>query len=111
MKGLDVPQEQMGRLIDPYLLRDKDDTSRWWCFYKEKGQVCYSWSRDLRTWTPAGVGAGGENPCVIADGDEYVLFYAPRTGVGVKRSKDMKTWRDCGVLTLGLDEWDWARGG
>ena len=47
---------------------------------------------------------------MIVDGDEYVLFYAPRTGVGVKRSKDMKTWRDCGVLTLGLDDWDWAKG-
>lgn len=137
VKGPDVPQEKMGRLIDPYLVRDKDDPSRWWCFYKEKGQVCYSWSRDLKTWTPAGVGAPGENPCVIVDGDEYVLFYSPRTGIGVKRSKhltqtpqdqterpratelptsdqtssqDLPNWRDCAVLHLGLADWDWAQG-
>jgi len=110
VKGPDVPQEKMGRLIDPYLVRDKDDPARWWCFYKEKGQVRYSWSKDLKTWVPAGVGAGGENPCVIVDGDEYVLFYSPHTGIGVKRSKDMKTWRECGVLTLGLPDWDWAKG-
>jgi len=110
VKGPDVPQEKMGRLIDPYLVRDKDDPARWWCFYKERGQVRYSWSADLKAWTPAGIGAGGENPCVIVDRGEYVLFYAPQTGIGVKRSKDLKTWRDCGVLTLGLEDWDWAKG-
>lgn len=110
VKGPNLPQEKMGRLIDPYLVRDKDDPARWWCFFKESGQVRYSWSGDLKTWTPAGVSAGGENPCVTVDGDEYVLFYAPHTGIGVKRSKDMKTWRDCGLLTLGLKDWDWAKG-
>ena len=110
VQGPDVAPEKMQRVIDPYLMRDKDDPSRWWCFYKQSGQVRYSWSRDLKTWRPAGVGAGGEKPCVILDRGEYVLFYSPQTGVGVKRSPDMKTWRDGGLLTLGLKDWDWAQG-
>ncbi len=117
--GPDVPEDKMGRLIDPFLLRDKDDPTRWWCFYKKAGHVGYSWSLDLRTWTPAGVAAGGENPCVIVDDREYVLFYSPRMGIGVKRSADLKHWRDDGLLMLGVEEggtamekeaWDWARG-
>jgi len=47
---------------------------------------------------------------VIVDRDEYVLFYAPHTGIGVMRSADMMTWRDCGVMTLGVEAWDWAKG-
>ena len=91
--GPDVPPERMPRLIDPYLLADKDTPGKWWCFYKQDGQVGYAWSRDLRRWTPAGVGAVGENPCVVVDGDEYVLFYSPANGIGVKRSRDLATWR------------------
>lgn len=117
--GPEVPEEKMGRLIDPFLLRDKDEPDRWWCFYKKDGKVQYSWSRDLQTWAPAGVAAAGENPCVIVDGEDYVLFSAPATGIGVSRSKDMRTWRTGGTLRLGLEEggsdaaarvWDWARG-
>ena len=47
---------------------------------------------------------------MIVDRDEYVLFYAPHTGIGVMRSADMMTWRDCGVMTLGVEAWDWAKG-
>lgn len=76
-------------------------------------------ARDLRTGRPAGVAAAGENPCVILDGDDYVLFSAPATGIGVSRSKDMRTWRTAGTRKLGLNEsgfeaavraWNWARG-
>ena len=117
--GPDVSEEKMGRLIDPFLLQDKDDPGRWWCFYKKDGRVNYSWSRDLKTWTPAGSAAAGENPCVILDGDEYVLICAPPTGIEIKRSRDMRTWRPAGLLMLGLESqapsaeaeaWDWARG-
>jgi hypothetical protein len=96
----------MGRMIDPYLIEDRDEPGKWWCFYKSG---C-AWSHDLRTWTPAGQRPPGENPCVILDGAEYVMFYAPGNGVGVRRSKDLRAWRDQGVLTLGQDEWPWAKG-
>lgn len=109
VKGPDVPFERMGRMIDPYLLLDKDEPGKWWCFYKQNG-VSMSWSPDLKTWTYVGRVDGGENSCVVLDGDEYVLFHSPANGIGVKRSRDLKHWRDVGLLVLGQDGWDWARG-
>ena len=109
VKGPDVPREKMGRMIDAYLLEDKDEPGKWWCFYKQNG-VSMSWSRDLKTWTYAGHTPAGENACVIVDGGEYVLFHSPGNGIGVERSKDLKEWRDEGVLTLGQKTWPWAQG-
>lgn len=109
VKGPDVPIEKMGRMIDPFLLQDKDDPAKWWCFFKQNG-ISLSWSRDLEHWTYIGNFPAGENPCVIPDGSDYVLFHSPATGIGVKRSKDLKTWKDEGVLMLGIDQWPWARG-
>lgn len=109
VKGPGVPREQMGRMIDPYLIEDKDEPGKWWCFYKQDG-VSMSWSRDLRDWTYAGRTPAGENACVIVDGGEYVLFHSPPNGVGVKRSRDLRAWRDAGLLTLGQAQWPWAQG-
>ncbi len=109
VKGPDVPVEQMGRMIDAYLLADKDEPGKWWCFYKQAG-MSRSWSRDLRTWAYAGRTSAGENACVLIDGDEYVLFHSPANGIGVKRSRDLQTWRDEGLLTLGQTTWRWAQG-
>ncbi len=109
VKGPDVPQERMGRMIDPFLLADKDEPGKWWCFFKQNG-VSRSWSRDLRSWTFDGWTPAGENACVILDRGDYVLFHSPENGIGVKRSGDLKTWRDEGVLTLGQAEWPWAQG-
>ncbi len=109
VKGPDVPREKMGRMIDPFLLEDKNQPGKWWCFYKQKG-VSMSWSRDLKTWTYAGRTSAGENACVILDGDDYVLFHSPANGIGVKRSRDLKDWRDEGILRLGQKQWPWAKG-
>lgn len=109
VKGPDVPVEAMGRMIDPFLLRDKDDPERWWCFYKQNG-IRMSCSPDLRTWTDVGRIPAGENPCVLVDGDEYVLFHSPENGIGIKRSRDLDTWRDERLITLGQADWPWARG-
>ncbi len=109
VKGPDVPQEKMGRMIDPFLIKDKDDPNKWWCFFKQNG-ISLSWSRDLKTWTFEGNIQAGENPCVIVDGGEYVLFHSPGNGIGVKRSADLKTWKNAGLLTLGQKAWPWAQG-
>ena len=109
VKGPDVPVEEMGRMIDPYLIRDKDDKNKWWCFYKQKG-VSLSYSYDLKTWTYFGRTEAGENACVIVDGDEYVLFHSPENGVGITRSRDLVHWEDQGHLTLGQEDWLWAQG-
>jgi hypothetical protein len=109
VKGLDVPEEKMGRMIDPFLIESKDEPRMWWCFYKQNG-VSMSKSRDLKDWTFVGNTSAGENACVITAGGEYVLFHSPANGIGVKRSKDLKAWRDEGLLTLGQKEWPWAHG-
>jgi hypothetical protein len=109
VKGPDVPREEMGRMIDAYLLGDKDQPGKWWCFYKQRG-MSMSWSLDLKTWSYAGRTRAGENACVIVDGDDYVLFHSPSNGIGVKRSADLNQWRDEGVLTLGQKTWPWAQG-
>ncbi|MDB6115677.1 MAG: hypothetical protein JWQ62_2622 [Lacunisphaera sp.] len=110
VKGPAVSGQDMGKMIDPFLLRDKDEPGKWWCFFKQAGKVRSATSRDLKTWTPTDVElAHGENACVLVDHGEYVLFYAPENGIGVKRSTDLKTWRDDGPpITLGQKNWPWA---
>ncbi len=108
VKGPDVARADMGRMIDPYLLRDKDDPTKWWCFYKQRG-VSYSWSHDLETWTYAGRADAGENVCVLVEDDTYVLIHPPENGMGIKRSRDLETWEDDErLITLGQDQWPWA---
>lgn len=108
VKGPDMAVEDMGRMIDPYLIEDKDESGKWWCFYKQRG-VSMSWSRDLKTWTYFGRTDSGENVCVLVDNDEYILMHSPRNGMGIKRSSDSRNWRDVGqVITLGQEKWPWA---
>ena len=109
VKGPDVPIDKMGRMIDPFLLQDKDHPGKWWCLFKQQG-VSRSWSRDLRNWTFAGTVSGGENVSVVIRGNQYVMFHSPGNGIGIKRSCDLKHWHDAGLLTLGQKDWPWARG-
>ena len=110
VKGPNIPLESMGRMIDPYLLPDKDEIGKWWCFYKQNG-VSLSWSYDLLHWTYSGHYDSGENVCVLVEGSEYVLFHSPQNGIAVKRSTDLSNWRDSGsLITLGQSNWRWAQG-
>jgi len=110
VKGGSVPRAEMGRMIDPYLLEDAGQKGKLWCFYKQRG-VSMSYSYDLKNWTYAGNAPSGENVTVIRQGDEYVMFHSPRNGIGVKRSKDPKSWGvDVQLLTLGQKDWPWAQG-
>jgi hypothetical protein len=110
VKGPDIGEAGMGKMIDPFLLRDKDAPGKWWCFYKQNGHMHLSESMDLKTWKPADVDvAEGENACVLVQNGEYVFFYAPANGVGVKRSPDLMHSRDDGPpLVFGQKEWPWA---
>jgi hypothetical protein len=108
VKGPHVPPQEMGRMIDPYLIEDKDEPGKWWCFFKQRG-FSYSWSCDLKHWTYQGHASGGENVCVLVEDNEYVLFHSPSNGIGIKRSKDFEHWRDWGdLITLGQRNWPWA---
>ncbi len=109
------------RQIDPYLVVHD---GQFWCFYKTDGQLGLLVSPDLQEWREASPqrpvlsstqtpdGATVENPCVVQDGDEFVLFFAPcRTGrgIGTARSADLITWQD--VRYLDFPTLPWASGG
>lgn len=107
VKGPDIPQADMGRMIDAYLLQDKDQHSLWWCFFKQNG-MSLARSRDLEHWTFVGSVEMGENVCVLPKDNEYVVFHSPKNGIGVKRTCNFEKWIDDGILTLGQSDWPWA---
>jgi hypothetical protein len=110
VKGPDVKVSDMGRMIDPYLLEDKDEKGKWWCFYKQNG-VSMSYSYDLSNWTYFGHTESGENVTVLNENNEYILIHSPSNGIAIKRSPDLKNWKDWGkLITLGQDMWEWAKG-
>lgn len=110
VKGDQVPSSDMGRMIDPYIVEDKDETGKYWCFYKQNG-VSMSYSHDLLSWTYFGSTESGENVCVLREKHEYILFHSPPNGIGIKKSSDLKTWQDWGsLITLDQKNWDWAKG-
>lgn len=110
VKGPAVAFAGMGRMIDPYLLEDKDEKGKWWCFYKQNG-VSMSFSYDLKNWTLAGHTESGENVCVLVKNNQYVLFNSPENGIAVKTSYDLINWKVNGrLITLGQKDWDWAKG-
>lgn len=109
VKGPDVPVEQMGRMIDPCIFEDKDEPSKYWCFWKQNG-AGLAWSRDLKAWNFVGHVAAGENVGVFVDGNDYVMVSSPSNGIALKRSPDLKTWSKGEVLLLGQSDWPWAQG-
>lgn len=110
VKGDTVPFENMGRMIDPYLLEDKDEKGKWWCFYKQNG-VSRSYSHDLQHWTYAGHAESGENACVLIRDNQYFIINSPVNGISIKTSTDLKNWQNFGpILTFGQQQWDWAKG-
>lgn len=110
VKGPDVPVEDMGRIIDAYLLEDKDEPGKWWCFFDDNA-VNMAFSYDLVNWTYFNRIEGGENVCVLVEKNEYLMFHSPKNGIGMKRSRDMKDWTDSGeLITLGQEHWPWASG-
>ncbi len=109
VKGPDVAVEDMGRMIDPYLIEDADEPGKWWCFYKQNG-VSMSWSRDLKTWHYVGRRAAGENVTILRHEGKYVMFHSPSNGIGVKASQRLDDWgKDVQLLRLGQERWPWAR--
>ncbi len=107
VKGEHIEWQNMGRMIDPYLLRTGDE---WWCFYKQNG-VSFSKSRDLKSWTYMGHADAGENVCVIPLNNGYRMFSSPQNGIRVMDSDDLVAWhQSMDDLTLGQDNWEWAKG-
>lgn len=109
------------RQIDPYLV---EHDGKLWCFYKNDGQLGLLVSDEGQNWREASPdrpvlsqnqtpdGSTVENPCVVRDGTEWVLFFAPcreGRGIGVARSEDLLNWRE--VRYLDFPALPWAPGG
>lgn len=110
VKGDDVPEEDMGRMIDPYLVQDLHEPEKWWCLYKQNG-VSMSYSYDLEHWTYHGHTESGENVCVLPKDGKYLIFHSPNNGIGVLQTEDFTAFETVGeLITLGQKEWDWASG-
>ncbi len=110
VKGANVQENEMGRMIDPFLLIDKDDPGLVWCFYKQNG-VSLSCSRDLVNWTFYGQAQAGENVCVLQKDGLYYMFHSPQNGIGVLKSKDLKNWENAApTIFLKAHEADWSKG-
>lgn len=110
VKGSDVKESDMGRMIDPYMVEDKDEKGKWWCFYKQNG-VSMSYSYDLNNWIYCCHSESGENVTVLTENDEYILFHSPMNGIAIKRSSSLKSWKAWGdLIVLGQNQWEWAKG-
>lgn len=108
-KGKECPPGQDGRMIDPFILEDKDQPGRYLLFFKQNG-VSLSASADLKHWEFQGSAEAGENACVLVRDGRYLLIHSPENGIGFKESEDLHHWTDKGVCTLNQTEWDWADG-
>jgi sucrose-6-phosphate hydrolase SacC (GH32 family) len=98
--------ENEGRMIDPFVFRYQDEYR---LFFKQNG-VSVSRSSDLKHWEFMGHTDGGENACVIKDGDRYLLLHSPQNGIGIKTSYDLTKWKDIGTYTLEQQNWEFASG-
>lgn len=109
VKGPRVSEADMGRMIDPYLVKDKEGL--WHCFFKQNG-ASHSVSKDLKNWTFRGRVDAGENVCLVPmDEGGWRMMHSPKNGMGMKTSTDLLTWTDLpGLITLGQSEWTWAKG-
>lgn len=110
VKGDDVSRENMGRMIDPYLVEDAKTPGQYWCFLKQNG-VSFARSSDLRHWEFCGHTESGENVCILPVNGRYHLWHSPKNGIGELVSDDLIHWEDTGkLITLGQKEWPWAQG-
>ena len=110
VKGAAVSFDDMGRMIDPYLIEDDKEQGKWWCFYKQNG-VSMSYTYDFVNWTYVGRTDAGENVSVLHQNNTYILFHSLKNGIAIKRSPDLLHWQNWGdVITLGQKDWPWAKG-
>lgn len=101
-----VDEKDIGIMIDPFIIK-KDNY--YYIFFK---QNCVSFSRsaDFKNWEFLGNTQGGENACVIKQGEDYIFIHSPENDISFLRSKDLKSWEEFGFTTLGQHEWEWANG-
>lgn len=116
-QGCQAHWSRFRRQIDPYIVAHD---SRYWCLYKTAGSLGLLVSRDMANWQEASPdrpvlaredtpdGSTVENPCVVCDGSEFVLFFSPcrrGRGIGVARSEDLLRWHSVRYLDFAAVPW------
>lgn len=119
--GAKVRWSDSKRQIDPCVV---EHAGRYWCLYKTSGSLGLLVSDDFKHWLEASPDRPVlsrsqtpddrtvENPCVVRDGKDFVLFFAPcgkGRGIGVARSRDLINWQR--VHYLKFPALSWASGG
>ena len=120
-QGAQVAWTESHRQIDPCIV---EHDGRLYCLYKTGGCLGLLVSPDLANWEEASPespvfgrddtpdGSSCENPCVVNNNGELVLFFSPcrrGRGIGVARSEDLVHWRDAHYLDF--PELPWAGNG
>ena len=120
-EGAKVNWSESKRQIDPCIV---EHDGKYWCLYKTSGAFGLLVSDDFRNWREASPDRpvlraedtpGNntvENPCVVRDGDDFVMIFAPckkGRGIGLARSRDLLHWTN--VHYLDFPEITWADNG
>jgi len=108
-KGKNCSINDEGRMIDPFLLENKDQKGEYILLFKQNG-VSLSRTKDMENWEFTGSVAGGENACILIRDNKYLLIHSPENGIGLKESTNLRDWDDKGIVTLEQSKWDWASG-
>lgn len=121
--GENVPPEDMGRMIDPYIVEDIRTPGKYLVFYKQHPKnvphrrtdtgypveyMCYSSTWDFKRYQYEGYMESGENVCVLPWGNGYRVYNSPQNGVGCFITEDFVSRREEPLLTLGQSHWLWA---
>lgn len=121
--GDDVAVEDMGRMIDPYIVQNVHDPERYLVFYKQHPKyiissrtdtgypveyMCFSSTRDLDHFQYEGYVECGENVCVIPWEDGYRIYNSPQNGIACLLTKDFISYEREAPLLFEQQNWPWA---
>lgn len=122
--GDNVPEAEMGRMIDPYIIEDTHQKGHYWVFYKQHPRgvphertqqgypveyMSFSSTDDLVHFRYEGYTRCGENVCVLPTDDGYRIYHSPQNGIATLKTRDFSTFEEEeSPLTLGQSTWPWA---
>lgn len=119
-----VLEPEMGRMIDPYIVKDIFSPGRYLVFYKQRPKhvehrvlqsgypeeyMSYSSSGDLKHFRYEGFMECGENVCVLPVNGEYRIYNSPQNGIGCLHTQDFVHYSRDEPIMLGQNSWEWAK--
>lgn len=122
--GDETAEDQMGRMIDPFIVEEQFSPGNYLVFYKQPPRdakprtdpngypieyMSYSATKDLKHFEYKDSAECGENVCVLFHNGEYLLYHSPQNGIGCYHTKDFRTFSSDPILTFGQADWHWAQ--